>query len=139
MTHGESTMTDVQRVSLAEVACYFEELEDPRSPINRQHPLVSVVVIAMMAVLAGAGGPTAIARWAALKKDFLLQALELPNGIPCKDVFRHVLMTLQPGAFQACFVTWLQSLRAQAAAATGVEQRCQCLIFLRYTGNLCRL
>jgi predicted transposase YbfD/YdcC len=115
-------MADVQRVSLAEVAGYFEELEDPRSTINRQHPLVSVVVIAMMAVLAGAGGPTAIARWAALKKDFLLQALELPNGIPCKDVFRQVLMSLQPGAFQACFVTWLQSLRAQAATATGVEQ-----------------
>jgi predicted transposase YbfD/YdcC len=115
-------MADVQRVSVAEVASYFGELEDPRSTINRQHPLVSVVVIAMMAVLAGAAGPTAIAKWAALKKDFLLQALDLPNGIPCKDVFRRVLMLLKPGAFQACFVNWLQSLRAQAAAATGVEQ-----------------
>jgi predicted transposase YbfD/YdcC len=115
-------MADVQRVSLAEVVSYFAELEDPRSTINRQHPLVSVVVIAMMAVLAGASGPTAIAKWAALKKDFLLQTLDLPNGIPCKDVFRRVLMTLQPGAFQACFVNWLQSLRAQAAEALGVEQ-----------------
>ena len=115
-------MADVQRVSLAEVTRYFEELEDPRSSINRRHPLVSVVVIALMAVLAGAGGPTAIAQWAALKKDFLLQALALPGGIPCKDVFRRVLMTLQPGAFQACFVNWLQSLRARAAQALGVEQ-----------------
>src|ERR1700722_2175654 len=122
MIHGERTMAEVQRVSLAEVTSYFEELEDPRSPINRQHPLVSVVVIAMMAVLAGAGGPTAIAKWAALKEDFLLQALALPNGIPCKDVFRHVLLLLKPGAFQACFVHWLQSLRAQAAAEMGVEQ-----------------
>jgi predicted transposase YbfD/YdcC len=122
MIHGERTMADVQRVSLAEVTSYFEELEDPRSTINRQHPLVSVVVIAMMAVLAGAGGPTAIAKWAALKKDFLLQALDLPNGIPCKDVFRQVLMLLKPGAFQSCFVNWLQSLRAQAAAEMGVEQ-----------------
>src|SRR3984957_19515028 len=122
MIHGERTMAEVQRVSLAEVTSYFEELEDPRSPINRQHPLVSVVVIAMMAVLAGAGGPTAIAKWAALKEDFLLQALDLPNGIPCKDVFRQVLMLLKPGAFQACFVNWLQSLRAQAAAEMGVEQ-----------------
>ena len=53
----------VQRVGLDEVVSHFNELEDPRSPINRQHPLVSVVVIAIMAVLAGAGGPTAIARW----------------------------------------------------------------------------
>jgi predicted transposase YbfD/YdcC len=46
----------------------------------------------------------------------------LPNGIPRKDVFRRVLMLLKPGAFQACFVNWLQSLRARAAAATGVNQ-----------------
>ena len=54
-------------MSLDEVVGYFDELEEPRSSVNRQHPLVSVVVIAMMAVLAGAGGPTAIARWAALQ------------------------------------------------------------------------
>ena len=75
-----------------------------------------------MAVLAGAGGPTAIARWAALKEEFLLEVLDLPNGIPRKDVFRRVLMALKPAAFQACFANWLQSLRAEAAAATGVEQ-----------------
>ena len=64
----------------------------------------------------------AIARWAAIKEEFLLNVLDLPNGIPRKDVFRRVLMALQPGAFQACFVNWLTSLRATAAAATGVEQ-----------------
>jgi predicted transposase YbfD/YdcC len=31
-------------------------------------------------------------------------------------------MCLQPAAFQACFVNWLQSLRAKAAAASGVAQ-----------------
>jgi predicted transposase YbfD/YdcC len=115
-------MADIQRLCLADVVRHFEELEDPRSTVNRQHPLVSVVVIALMAVLAGAGGPTAIAKWAALNEEFLLKALDLPNGIPCKDVFRRVLMTLKPGAFQACFANWLQSLRATAAAATGVER-----------------
>jgi len=33
-----------------------------------------------------------------------------------------VLAALQPGAFQACFASWLESLRAAASAATGVEQ-----------------
>ena len=93
-----------------------QELEDPRSTINQRHPLASVLVIALLAVLAGAGGPTAIARWAALKQDFLLRVLDLPNGIPRKDVFRRVLMALKPAAFQACFANWLRSLRAEAAA-----------------------
>ena len=115
-------MADTKRIDLDEVVVHFADLEDPRSTVNRLHPLVSVVVIAMMAVLAGAGGPTAIARWAALKEQFLLDALDLPNGLPCKDVFRRVLMALRPGAFQACFVNWLTSLRAAAAAATGVAQ-----------------
>jgi predicted transposase YbfD/YdcC len=115
-------MSDVRRIALDEVVRHFEELEDPRCSVNRKHPLVSVIVIAVMAVLAGAGGPTAIARWAALKEEFLVTALDLPDGVPGKDVFRRVLMALRPEAFRACFVSWLESLRAEAAAATGVEQ-----------------
>jgi predicted transposase YbfD/YdcC len=110
------------RVSLDEVCCHFEELEDPRSAINQKHPLVSVVAIALIAVLSGSDGPTAIAKWALMKQDLLLNALDLPNGIPAKDVFRRVLCCLQPLAFQQCFANWLQSLRAAAAEATGIEQ-----------------
>jgi predicted transposase YbfD/YdcC len=115
-------MADVQRIGLDEVVRHFEDLEDPRSSVNRKHPLVSIVVIAIMAVLAGANGPTAIAKWAALKEEFLVGALDLPDGVPRKDVFRRVLMALRPEAFRACFVSWLTSLRVAAAAATGVEQ-----------------
>lgn len=115
-------MADLQRVSLDEIVVHFQELEDPRSTVNQRHPLASVVVIALLAVLAGAGGPTAIARWAALKEELLRQVLDLPHGVPRKDVFRRVLMVLKPAAFQACFANWLRSLRTAAAAETGLEQ-----------------
>jgi predicted transposase YbfD/YdcC len=115
-------MAKVQRVCLDEIIGYFDDLEDPRDTVNRKHPLVSVVVIALMAVLGGAGGPTAIARWATLKADFLSRVLPLPHGIPGKDVFRRVLSLLQPAAFQACFASWLQALREQAAEATAVDR-----------------
>lgn len=59
------------RVSLAEIGEHFDSLEDPRSDINKKHPFVSVVVIAVLAVLAGADGPTAIAEWASMKAEFL--------------------------------------------------------------------
>jgi predicted transposase YbfD/YdcC len=114
-------MAEVQRLGVAEIVDYFDELEDPRCPINIRHPLVSIVVIAMMAVLAGASGPTAIARWAKLKEAFLLDALDLPNGIACKDVFRSLLSLLKPAAFQACFAAWLKSLRVQAEADAAAE------------------
>jgi predicted transposase YbfD/YdcC len=115
-------MADARRFGLDEVVAYFQELEDPRSAINRKHPLASVVVIALVAVLAGASGPTMIAEWAALKEEVLASVLPLPHGVPCKDVFRRVLMALRPEAFQACFAAWVRSLRDEAAAETGVER-----------------
>lgn len=110
------------RIGVDEVIAHFDKLEDPRSTINLRHPLVSVIVIAIMAVMAGASGPTSIAEWAVLKEELLLKLLLLPNGIPRKDVFRRVLMVLNPTTFQACFLTWLQSLRGKAATATGITQ-----------------
>jgi predicted transposase YbfD/YdcC len=115
-------MAGSRRVDLEAVLAHFRELEDPRSSINLRHPLASVVSIAVMAVLAGASGPTSIARWAAIKEEFLVGALPLPHGVPSKDVFRRVLMALEPEAFQACFAAWLRTLRDQAAATTGVER-----------------
>src|ERR1700730_9591567 len=115
-------MAKIQHVYMDEVVGYFDVLEDPRSDINQKHPLVSVVVIAMMAVLGGAGGPTAIARWAKLKAEVLSTVLDLPNVFPCKDVFRRVLSLLPPDPFQRCFVSWLQVLRANAAEAAEVDK-----------------
>src|SRR3954449_2924060 len=80
------------RSKLDEIVGSFSTLEDPRSHINRRHPLPSILVIAVLAVLAGAAGPTAIARWAKLKEDLLTGILDLPNGI-------RVLMMLKPEAF----------------------------------------
>lgn len=115
-------MANSVRMDVKDILRHFKRLEDPRSPVNRLHPLDSVVVIAIMAVLAGANGPTAIAKWANIKAKVLLKLLDLPHGIPQKDVYRRVLATLKPDAFQACFTMWLTALRAAAAEATGVER-----------------
>ncbi len=50
-------MADVRRIGPDEVARPFEQLEDPRSSVNRKHPSV---ILAVMAVLAGGNRPTAI-------------------------------------------------------------------------------
>ncbi len=110
------------RTKLDEIVESFSALEDPRSHINRRHPLPSILVIAVLAVLAGAAGPTAIARWAQFKEELLTGILELPHGIPGKDVFRRVLMALRPAAFEAAFNAWIARLRDQAIAETGVER-----------------
>jgi predicted transposase YbfD/YdcC len=110
------------RSTLDEIVESFSTLEDPRSHINRRHPLPSILVIAVLAVLAGAAGPTAIARWAKFKEGLLTGLLDLPNGIPGKDVFRRVLMMLKPEAFEAAFNAWIARLRDEAVAETGVDR-----------------
>ena len=107
-------MSESHRTSLLDIADYFKDLDEPRCHVNLLHPLPSVIVVAVMAILAGANGPTAIVRWARTKTDFLCQELPLPHGVPCKDVFRNVLSLLKPKVFHACFTTWLDSLKLKA-------------------------
>jgi predicted transposase YbfD/YdcC len=108
--------------SLLDMAQQFDRLADPRSPINRRHPLSSVIVIAILAILAGCNGPTAIARWARVKEEFLRRGLHLPGGVPCKDVFRLVLTLLSPKVFQACFADWLTALRLTAMKKLDIDR-----------------
>ena len=115
-------MADTPRIGLDEGARHFEELEDPRATSNRRHPPSRVVVLALMAVRAGASGPTALAKWALLKRELVRKARDRPNGIPCQDVFPRVLGTRKPGAFPRCFAHGLESPRSDAAVATGGEQ-----------------
>lgn len=107
------------RIGLEEIVCHFHELEDPREPINIHHPLESVIVIAIMGILAGASGPTSIADWAKVKESLLCGLMPLPYGVPRKDVFRRVLSALKPEVFQNCFANWLNALYARVEEATG--------------------
>ncbi len=72
-------MAATVRMGVKEVLQHFQALEEPRSSVNLLHPLDSVVVIAIMAVLAGANGPTAIAKWANIKAEFLVEVVESPT------------------------------------------------------------
>lgn len=99
-------------------AC-FEDLEDPRSSVNRKHLLGDLIVISICAVIAGADGPKAIGVWATSNKEWLKQHLELPYGIPSHDTIGRLLILLKPAAFQTCFQNWIRTLRTGDELATG--------------------
>lgn len=93
----------------------FAELPDPRSHVNRRHLLGDIIVISIMATIAGAEGPKAIGVWATSNQQWLLDRLELPNGIPSHDTIGRVLMTLKPEAFQKCFECWITRISGKRA------------------------
>lgn len=100
-------MPDILFEDVDSILVEFRDLEDPRSTINRRHLLGDLIVISIMAVIAGADGPTAIGTWAANNEEWLRKHLELPNGIPSHDTFARLLASLKPAAFQTCFQTWI--------------------------------
>jgi predicted transposase YbfD/YdcC len=89
---------------------FFKDLKDPRCSINRLHLLGDVIVICVLAVLAGADGPKAIGVWALANGAWLKDRLTLPHGIPSHDTIGRVLALLKPQTFQQCFQQWLKSL-----------------------------
>lgn len=104
-------MQAVTHENVISILDYFQELEDPRSTVNRKHRLGDLIVISVCGVLAGADGPKAIGVWAESHSEWLAKYLELPNGIPSHDTIGRLLAALTPDAFQSCFAQWIDSLQ----------------------------
>ena len=118
----EQAMIELEGSDVVSILDCFDELEDPRSSINRKHLLGDIIVTSVCAVIAGADGPKAIGTWAKANEDWLRQYLELPHGVPSHDTIGRVLALLKPKAFQSCFQNWIGSLRRDAAI-DGINSR----------------
>ena len=91
---------------------YFEELRDSRQQGKIKYKLVEVVVMAIIAVTAGAEHWSEIAMYCKSKKDILKKTyhLELENGIPTEDTFQRIFAIIKPKEFEKCFIKWVKSV-----------------------------
>lgn len=95
---------------LLALSAHFATLEDPRVERTRLHPLVSILVIALCAVICGAESWDDIAAFGEAKEAWLKTFLDLPHGIPSHDTFNRVFTALDPKQFQACFLAWMKAV-----------------------------
>ena len=107
---GDLAKKKATEICVEDILKDFAELPDPRSHVNQRHLLGDIIVISIMAVIAGAEGPKAIGVWAKSNEVWLKARLELPSGVPSHDTIGRVLMTLKPSAFQICFERWIKRL-----------------------------
>lgn len=67
---------------------HFADIKDPRVERTKKHQLRDILVIAILAVIAGAQGWEDIENYGISKQQWLEEFLELPNGIPSDDTNR---------------------------------------------------
>lgn len=109
------------------IMSYFSDMDDPRIGQNITHPLINIVMIAILGVICGADGWVDIERYGNAKKEWLSSFLDLEKGIPSHDSFGRVFRWLDEDAFQARFVKWTASLcqetKGQFVAMDGKKLR----------------
>ena len=106
---------------------HLSEIEDPRIDRRKLHKLLDILVIAICAVIAGADDWVEVEMFGRAKEAWLRTFLELPNGIPSHDTFGRVFGRIDPGQFQASFMSWVEAIQAglkgQVIAVDGKELR----------------
>ena len=93
---------------------YFNDLPDVRQSGKVKYPLDEILLLCLLAVVAGAETITDIARFGRHKLAFLRRFRPFADGTPAHDHLGDILATLDPEPFERCFVAWV-------AAQTGVS------------------
>jgi len=89
---------------------HFSGLEDPRMERTKLHPLETIVVIALCAVICGADSWVDAELFGESKREWLAGFLDLSNGIPSHDTFGRVFARLDAKQFQLGFVNWVKAV-----------------------------
>lgn len=69
---------------------HFTDIKDPRVERTKKHQITDILIIAILAIIAGAQGWEDIENYGISKQKWLEEFLALPNGIPSDDTFRRV-------------------------------------------------
>ena len=90
---------------------FFNQINDPRRPQGRRHPLPAVLAIATAAVLCGARGYKAISDWAQslsqkARARFRCRYRQGQYWVPSESILRDVLIRVNPRELDQAFQNW---------------------------------
>ena len=100
---------------------YFEDLPDTRQPGKVIYPLAEVLLLCLLAVLAGAETFVDIARFGEKKLDLLRRFRPFRDGTPSHDHLGDIFATLDAEAFQRCFVAWVAAMIGTPADVIAID------------------
>src|SRR5688572_10078376 len=100
---------------------HFRDMPDPRQRGKVIYPLQEVLLLCLLAVLAGAETFTDIARFGEKKIELLRRFRPFRDGTPAHDHLGDIFATLDAKEFQRCFVAWVAALTGAPAAVIAID------------------
>jgi predicted transposase YbfD/YdcC len=100
---------------LALLLDHFGAVKDPREAAKVKFPLREVLFLVTCATIAGCDDYDEIAAWGDDHRDFLKSYSEYFFGTPREDWLRVVINRIDPALFEACFTSWVMTLRPDGA------------------------
>jgi predicted transposase YbfD/YdcC len=100
---------------------FFADLPDPRQPGKVIYPLQEILLLSLLAVLAGAESFVDIARFGQKKIELLRRFLPFNDGTPSHDQLGDIFATLDAAQFQRRFVAWVAKLIGVSADVIAID------------------
>jgi predicted transposase YbfD/YdcC len=100
---------------------YFNDLPDTRQRGKVVYPLDEVLLLSLLAVLAGAETFTDIARFGDKKLALLRRFRPYLDGTPPHDRIGDIFAALDADQFQRCFVAWVASITGIPAGVIAID------------------
>lgn len=89
----------------------FGQPPDPRLNRKKQHLLIDIVILSVLAVLSGAESWDSIELFGKTNHAFLKQFLKLPSGIPSHDTINRVFGLINSRHFERLFIEWSSRMK----------------------------
>jgi predicted transposase YbfD/YdcC len=99
----------------------FNDLPDPRQAGKVIYPLPEVLLLCLLAVLAGAETFVDIARFGEKKIGLLRRFRPFRHGTPAHDHLGDILAVLDAEQFQRCFVDWVAALTGTRREVVAID------------------
>ena len=100
---------------------YFKDLKDPRQQGKVSYPLDEILLLCLLAVLAGAETIVDIALFGRKKLELLRRFRPFKDGTPSHDHLGDILAVLDAGHFQRCFVAWVAALTGTPEGVIAID------------------
>lgn len=100
---------------------HFRELPDPRQRGKVLYPLDEILLLCLLAVLAGAETFVDIALFGQMKLEFLRRFRPFRDSTPSHDHLGDIFASLDAGQFQRCFAAWVASVTGAPADVIAID------------------